>query len=206
MSGEGAISADHHSEVPECAACAGREARNRRLTWQLSRQEITLADDVAPKEWMERRQGLPSVLVLLDDGGVLAYSVDPYCDSCLDRNWREHEERHTPAGKVNRATFHEEIRASSRGGGWDIYTLQFGYLVPRGLPNMALIRGDRLLLPSARGDVIARPRAFHSPSHKTLIVSPEVPQDMRETLLRGCVRNPVQAGWSLFSMRWIMAT
>ena len=23
---------------------------------------------------------------------------------------------------------------------------------------------------------------------------------------RGCVRNPVQAGWSLFSMRWIMAT
>ena len=184
MSGEGTISADHHSEVPECAACGGREGRNQRLTWQLSRQEITLADDVAVKEWMERRQGLPSVLVLPDDGGVVAYSVDPYCDSCLDRNWREHEERHTPAGKVNRATFHEEIRASSRGAGWDIYTLQLEYLAPRGFPNMALIRGDRLLLPSARGDVTARPRAFHSPSHHTLIVSPEVPQDMRETLLR----------------------
>ena len=140
----------------------------------------------AVKEWMERRQGLPSVLVLPDDGGVVAYSVDPYCDSCLDRNWREHEERHTPAGKVNRATFHEEIRASSRGAGWDIYTLQLEYLAPRGFPNMALIGGDRLLLllPSARGDVTARPRAFHSPSHHTLIVSPEVPQDMRETLLR----------------------
>ena len=25
-------------------------------------------------------------------------------------------------------------------------------------------------------------------------------------VLRGCVRNPVQAGWSLLSMRWIMAT
>ena len=24
--------------------------------------------------------------------------------------------------------------------------------------------------------------------------------------LKGCVRNPVQAGWSLLSMRWIMAT
>ena len=184
MSGEGATSADHNSEVPACAVCGGKECRHNRITWQMSRQDITFEDAAAVKEWMERRQGLPSVLVLPGDGGVLAYSVDPYCDSCLDKFWKEHEERHTPADKVNRAAFQENIKAFSRGAGWDIYTLQLEYLAPRGFPNMALIRGDRLLLPSARGDVTARPRAFHPLGH-TLVVSPEVPQDMQEALLRG---------------------
>ena len=33
-----------------------------------------------------------------------------------------------------------------------------------------------------------------------------VARRIRDDYLRGCVRNPVQAGWSLLSMRWIMAT
>ena len=48
---------------------------------------------------------------------------------------------------------------------------------------MALKRGDRFLLPSVRGDVIARPRAFHPPGH-SLVISPEVPEDIREALTR----------------------
>ena len=48
---------------------------------------------------------------------------------------------------------------------------------------MALIRGDRLVLRSVRGEVTGRVRAFHPPAH-TLLLSPEVPQDMQEALLR----------------------
>ena len=180
---ESATSGDHNSEVPACAVCGGKEWRNHRLTWQLSRQDLKIENDVAVKEWMERRQGLPSVLVLPDDGGVLAYSVDPYCDGCLDRYWREYEERHTPVDRVNRAAFLEKIRTSSLGSGWAVYTLELQYLSPRGFPNLALIRDDQLLLGSVRGDVTARTRAFHPPGH-SLIISPEVPQGTREALLR----------------------
>ncbi len=48
---------------------------------------------------------------------------------------------------------------------------------------MALIRDDQLLLRQVRGDATARPRALHPPGH-TLLVSPDVPEDMREALLR----------------------
>ena len=48
-----------------------------------------------------RRQGQPSALVLPDDNGeVLAFSVDPYCDNCLDNLLRKYEERHTPSNEV----------------------------------------------------------------------------------------------------------
>ena len=184
MSGEGTIPGDDNSEVLECAECGRKKGRNNRLTWQMSRQDITFEDVLDLEDWMERRQGQPSVLVLPDKGGVLAYSSTPYCDDCLDKCWGEHEERDTPAGKVNRSAFQEKIRAFSRGAGWNMYTLQLEYLAPRGFPNMALIRGDQLLLPRVRGDVTARPRAFHPPGH-TLLVSPEVPQDIREALLQG---------------------
>ena len=183
MPGEGASSGHHNGEVPVCAVCGCIESRKHRLTWQLSRLDITLKDEVAVKDWMERRQGQPSAMVLPDDGEVLAYSVAPYCEACLDKYWREYEERHTPSGKVNRAAFQEKIRAFSRTAGWDLYVPQLEYLAPRGFPNMALKRGDRLILPSVRGNVIARPRAFHPPGH-SLVISPEVPEDIREALTR----------------------
>ena len=183
MSGEGTTPADHTNEIPACAGCGGKEDKTHRLTWQLSRLDIAFEDDVAVKEWMEQRQGMPSVLALPDDGGAFAYSVDPYCDSCLDRNWREYEERHTPGDKVNRAAFQEQIGAFSRGAGWDMYTLRFQYLAPRGFPNLVLIRDDQLLVRSVRGDVTARSRVFRTPGH-SLVISPEVPQDTREALLR----------------------
>ena len=172
----------NNGEVPACAVCGGKEGRTRRLTWQMSRLDIELHDDVSVREWMEGRQGLPSVLVLPDGGGLLAYSVDPYCDGCLDRHWREYEERNTPGDKVNRGTFLQKIKSYSLRAGWSAYELQLQYLSPRGFPNLALIRDDQLLLPSVRGDVIARPRAFHPPGH-SLIMSPEVPQSMQEALL-----------------------
>ena len=184
VSGEGAIPGDHNSEVPMCSVCGRRKDRHNRLTWQMSRQDITLEDELDSKDWMERRQGHPSVLMMPDNGGVLAYSVAPYCDACLDKCWREHEERHTSADKVNRVAFQTKIRRFSRGAGWKIYTLRLEYLAPRKFPTVALIRGDRLLLPSVRGGVTARPRAFHPPAH-TLLISPEVPQDVQEALLRG---------------------
>ena len=124
MPGEGATSGHHNGEVPVCAVCGCIESRKHRLTWQLSRLDITLKDEVAVKDWMEQQQGQPSAMVLPDDGGVLAYSVAPYCDACLDKYWREYEERHTPSGKVNRAAFQEKIRAFSRSAGWDLYVLQ----------------------------------------------------------------------------------
>ena len=178
-----ATSGDNNSEVPACAVCGGTEGRARRLTWQMSRLDIEFNDGVSVSEWTEGRQGLPSVLVLPDGGGALAYSVDPYCDGCLDRYWREYEERHTPDDKMNRATFLQEIKTYSIRAGWSAYDLQLPYLSPRGFPNLALVKDDQLLLRSVRGDIVARPRAFHPPGH-SLFMSPEVPQKTRETLLR----------------------
>ena len=183
ISEESTTSGDNKTEVSACAVCGGKEGRTRRLTWLMSRLDIELHDEVAVSEWMEGRQGLPSVLVLPDGGGVLAYSVDPYCDGCLDRYWREYEERNTPDDKVNRASFLRKIKSYSLHAGWSAYDLQLQYLSPRGFPNLALIRDDQLLLPSVRGDVLARPRAFHPPGH-SLIMSPEVPQSTREALQR----------------------
>ena len=55
---ESATSGDHNSEVPACAVCGGKEWRNHRLTWQLSRQDLKIENDVAVKEWMERQAEL----------------------------------------------------------------------------------------------------------------------------------------------------
>ena len=183
LSAKATVPGDDNSEVPECAECGRKKGGHDRLTWQMSRQDITFDDVREVKDWMERRQGKPSVLVLPDDGGALAYTVAPYCDDCLDTFLKEHEERHTPSGKVDRAAFQEKIKAFSYGAGWDTYTLQLQYLAPRGFPNMALIRGERLVLSSVRGEVTGRVRAFHPPAH-ALVLSPEVPQDMQEALLR----------------------
>lgn len=177
------IPGDGNGEVQKCAECGRRKGGHNGLTWQMSRQDITFDDVQDVKDWMERRQGQPSALVMPDDGGALAYTFAPYCDDCLDKFLKEREERYTPAGKSNRAAFQEKVRAFSCGAGWDTYSLQLQYLAPRGFPNMALIRGDQLLLRSVRGEVTGRVRAFHPPAH-TLVLSPEVPQDMQEALLR----------------------
>ena len=72
MSREGTASADHNSEIPACAVCGGKEGRHNRLTWQMSQQGITFEDVLDVNDWMERRQGQPSVLVLPDEGGNLS--------------------------------------------------------------------------------------------------------------------------------------
>ena len=63
----------------------------------------------------------------------------------------------------------------------------------------------------------AKDAVKHGPGSATVSMTPNARSPERLGLnfpaprgfcvpLRGCVRNPVQAGWSLFSMRWIMAT
>ena len=167
------------SKCPKCALCHRREDRQNRLTWQMFRQDITLENIEDAREWMERRQGQPSALVLPDDGGVLAYSVDPYCDSCLDNLLREYEERHTPSNEVTREEFQRRVRRLFADAGWEVYSLDLEYLAPRGFPNLALTKADRLIFPSVRGDVTVRHRAFHAPAHR-LLMSPEVPAEVGE--------------------------
>ena len=183
LSGKTTVPGDENGEFPGCAGCGRKRGGHNGLTWQMSRQDITFDDVRDVKNWIEQQQGQPSALVMPDDGEVLAYTFSPYCDDCLDRFSKEYEERHTPAGKENRAAFQEQIEEFSYGAGWDSYTLQLQYLAPRRFPNMALIRGDQLVLRSVRGEVTGRMRAFHPPAH-TLVLSPEVPQDIQEALLR----------------------
>ena len=164
--------------------CYRREDRQNRLTWQMARQDITIENIEEAEEWMDRRQGQPSALVLPDDNGeVLAFSVDPYCDNCLDNLLRKYEESHTPPDKVTRSEFQRRVRASFADASWDVYTLQLEHLAPRGFPNLALTKDDRLILPSVRGDMTVRPRAFHPPGH-TMLMSPEVPEEVNELFLR----------------------
>ena len=173
-----------NNECPVCAVCHRREDRKNNLTWQMSREGITFENEQKVKAWMEQRQGQPSVLVLPDNGGVLAYTVAAYCNCCLDNLLREYEEHHTPSGKVTRGEFNRRIRTLFSDAGWEVSVLQLEHLAPRGFPNLALTKDERLLLPSVRGDVTARPRAFH-PSAHSLVLSPEVPAELTEALLRG---------------------
>ncbi len=61
----------------------------------------------------------------------------------------------------------------------------------RVLDALGVKPGDQLELTEGPDGYIIRPRRIDY---------------SRLGTLRGCVRNPVQAGWSLLSMRWIMAT
>ena len=174
-----------------CARCHRKEDSANKLTWQMSREDITVRSEDDALNWIKGRVGLPSVIVLPDDGGFLAYSVVGYCDSCLNEQLKEYEEQHTPADEVTRGEFQEKVVQLFHRNGWTVYSLQLDHLAPRGFPNLALIKDDQLLLRSLSGDVTVRLRAFHHPaqtafhhSPHSLLISPEVPQEIQETLLR----------------------
>ena len=167
----------------ECAGCHKDEFNADELTWQLTREEISISDVGDLGFWMNNREGIPPIIILPDDGGILAYSVAQYCGSCLDENFREYEEQHTPPDKVTKGDFMDRVVAQSRLNGWIAYILRLNYLSPRGFPDLALVRDDQFLLRSVRGDVTSRSRAFHPPA-QSILISPEVPQELRENLLR----------------------
>ena len=49
---------------------------------------------------------------------------------------------------------------------WEVYDLQLEHLAPSWIPQLGIdVKDDRLILPSVRGDVTVRPRAFHPPGH-----------------------------------------
>ena len=170
-----------NSKFDECAECNRKESGASKLTWQMSREDITIRNEGDLRVWMKRREGLPSVMVLPDSGGILVYSVAPYCDCCLDKHLKEYEEGHTPSGETTRAKFQERVVNLFRHNGWTVYFLQHDHLAPRGFPNLALLKDDQLLLRSLRGDVTVQLRAFH-PSAGTVVISPETPQEVREVL------------------------
>lgn len=179
-----------NSEHFECAECHRKENSANKLTWQMSREDITMRSEDDVLSWMKEREGLPSVMVLPDDGGILVYSVAGYCDNCLNKQLKEYEGQHTPTDKETRGEFQERVGQLSHHNGWTVYFLQLDHLAPRGFPNLALIRDDQFLLRSLRGDVSVRLRAFHHPAH-TLLISPEVPQEIQETLLRSSNRQQI---------------
>ena len=174
----------------QCVVCYSDERGERKLSWQMIRQDVALTDEESVKDWMEQRQGHPSVLVLPDDGGILAYSLAPYCNGCLDNFYREYEERNTTFSEMTRDELLRKIKAVGEKNDWRVYVLQSQYLAPRGVPNVILAKDDRLLIRSVRGDVTARPRVLHPPAH-SLFISPEVPPEIRETLTR--MRNRREA-------------
>lgn len=167
----------------QCVGCSCEENPSNRLTWQLVRQEIALASEEDVKDWMEQRQGQPSVLVMPVDGGIVAYSLASYCESCLDSFLREYEERNTTCSEMTRDELLGKITTLGEKKDWRIFVLQSQYLAPRGIPNIVLARDKQLLIRSVRGDVTARLRAPHPPAH-SLLISPEVPKEIRETLTR----------------------
>lgn len=179
-----------NSKQFECAGCHRKENSANKLTWQMSREDITISNEDDVHNWMKRREGLPSVIVLPDDGGILVCSVAGYCDDCLDKHLKEYEEQHTPSDKVTRGEFQERVVQLCHHNGWTVYSLQLDHLAPRGFPNLALIKDDHLLLGSLRGDVTVRLRAFHHPAN-TLLISSEVPQEIRETLLRSSHKQQI---------------
>ena len=85
--------------------------------------------------WMNGREGLPSVMVLPDNGGILVYSVAPYCDGCLDKHLKEFEEGHTPSDETTRAKFQERVVKLFRRNSWTVYSLQLDHLAPRDSPT-----------------------------------------------------------------------
>ena len=98
-----------NSKFSECAGCHRKEDSANKLTWQMSRADITVRSEDDALNWMKGRVGLPSVIVLPDDGGILVYSVVGYCDSCLNEQLKEYEEQHTPADEVTRGEFQERV-------------------------------------------------------------------------------------------------
>ena len=172
----------------QCVVCDSDEGSKRKLTWQMIRQDVAFANEENVKDWMEQRQGQPSVLAFPDDGGILAYSLAPYCDGCLDNSFREYEERNITSGQMTRDELLRKIRTLGEQDDWKTYVLQCQYVAPRGVPNIIMVRDDQLVIRSVRGDVTARPRALHPPAH-SLLISPEVPQEIRETLTRNRIRR-----------------
>ena len=186
MSPTGNLEARPLDGSPICVGCGQEGNIGRQLNWEVFREDVVVQNEEELQDLLERRSGLPKVLVLPDEGGVLVYGVGLFCDGCMNEHLKEYEERHVPPDKVTREEFHQKVVALFRENCWTVYSLQHSYLAPRGFRNLALTKGDHLLLRSVQGDVTVRLRSSHAvglPGH-TLLVSPDAPAEVRELLVR----------------------
>lgn len=176
-----------------CSVCGQEGSIGEQLHWGMVREYIEIQREEDIRDLMERRSGPPKVVVLPDVGGVLVYSVNPYCDGCFNEHVQDYELRQTPSDRVSRKVLLERVLAQSRKEHWTTYLLQLPYLSPRGLPNLVLIREDQLLPVSLQGDVSARLRASRvfSASAHTLLMSPDVPEEIQQMLVGGIEEEQV---------------
>lgn len=184
-----------------CKECGKEGVAGRDLYWELFREDIPLRDEDNLRDMITMRSGLPTVVMSGDDGEFVIYSVAPYCEVCLNRHVQKYEESHTPQDKLTTNAFLNDVVSLSRKNYWSTYTLQHLNLSPRGFPNLVLIREDQLLFLSLRGDVSVRMRLGTSAiAAHTMLISPEVPETLREMLLKERNRERAPNGISFLYM------
>ena len=136
------------------------------------------------EEFFAQAQGRPFVVRLPDEGGVEIYAILSYCDDCLEARSVEYEESNTPEGQTTSRAFYEEVADWARQQGWQAYELTHRYLAPRGVPNMVMVRDDRVVFTKLEGDVSVRFREapMLDLGGCTIATSPEVPRAISEML------------------------
>ena len=171
--------------VSICAGCGQKGSIGKELHWSMTREDREIKGEDDLQGLLERRTGPPRVLVLPDEGGVLIYSVIPYCEGCFNEQAKDYELRKTPPDKVSREALLKRVIAHAHKQCWTTYLLQQPYLSPRGFPNLVMTRGEHVRLFSVQGDVNVRLRAGKAInlSGHTLLMSPDVPKEVQQMLV-----------------------
>ena len=116
----------------------------------------------------------------------MVYAIERYCHDCFDEVLATYEETNTATSEMTGKAFRALVAQEAREHDWFVYGLVNSHLVPRGLPNTVLIRGEDLLFHRVVGDVSVRLRpitAMGLPSHR-MLVSPAVPEEVERALRR----------------------
>ena len=158
MSAENTIPDKVSGTYSECVECHKPADSANTLTWVMAREDIELRNMADVKAFLERSEGRPYIMVLPEDEEIKVYSVAWYCDDCLDRYLDVYEKRHTSSDKLTKADLQERILQLARDTDWLIYVRDLSHMVPRGFPDLALIREDEVIFPTLRGDVSMRLR------------------------------------------------
>ena len=184
-----------------CKECGKEGVAGRDLYWDVIPRGHTAARRGQPKGYDHDEKWAAYCCDVGDDGEFVIYSVAPYCEVCLNRHVQKYEESHTPQDKLTTNAFLNDVVSLSRKNYWSTYTLQHLNLSPRGFPNLVLIREDQLLFLSLRGDVSVRMRLGTSAiAAHTMLISPEVPETLREMLLKERNRERAPNGISFLYM------
>ena len=172
------LSVDSEHVSYYCNGCETSFGSAQTITWSMSKLDVEFGDESDLRQFAEKGANLPLVVFLPDDGGGVVYLISSYCDDCFNAALAEYEEQNTPPGKIKSGDFETYISHAAHDRDWTVYALRLSRLVPRGLPNMVLLRGEDLLFPRVEGDVSVRLRSrpdHNFPASKVMI-SPAVPK------------------------------